>query len=282
MTFDSGYALAYTRLAQAFGVLAIGGEMPAAEAFPKSKAAAQKAIEIDDALGEAHVALGMGLFVYGWDWNAAEKELLRGIEINPNNAESHGNYAGLLSNTGQHAEALAESKRSLELNPLHLAQNALHGQILLHAGRTDEALDRLQKTSELEPNFWMPHLFAASAYIEKGMFAEAIAESRKEFELSGRNDIPFGTYALAKSGKRAEARAVLEELLKLSAAKYVPPYNIALIYNALDERDNALDWLQKAYEQRDPKMTLLKVEPKWNNLRNEPRFVDLMKRMRFE
>jgi len=114
------------------------------------------------------------------------------------------------------------------------------------------------------------------------MFTEAIAESRKEYELSGGNVIPYGAYALAKSGRRDEAQAVLQELLKLSATKYVPPYNIAIIYRALDMRDEALSWLEKAYEQRDPKMTFLKVEPKWNNLRNEPRFIDLMKRMKFQ
>ncbi|MBA3515926.1 MAG: hypothetical protein H0T77_16310 [Pyrinomonadaceae bacterium] len=104
----------------------------------------------------------------------------------------------------------------------------------------------------------------------------------KEYELSGGNVIPFGTYALAKSGKRHEARAALKELLKFSATKYVPPYNIALIYNALEMHDDALRWLEKGYEQRDPKMTSLKVEPKWNNLRNEPRFIDLMKRMKLQ
>ena len=279
---DSGYALAYTGLSQAYGVLAIGGEMPASEAVPKAKAAGQKAIEIDDSLDEAHNALCMGMFWHDWNWRAAEKECLRAIELNPNNGDSHGYYATLLSNTGRHAEALAEIKRSRELNPLHLAHNALEGQFLLNAGRADEALIHLQKTSELEPNFWMPHSFAASAYIEKGMYAEAIAESRKEYELSGGNVIPFGVYALAKSGKRDEARAALKELLKLSATKYVPPYNIALIYNALDEQDNALEWLEKGYEERDPKMTFLKVEPKWNNLRNEPRFVDLIKRMNLQ
>jgi DNA-binding winged helix-turn-helix (wHTH) protein/TolB-like protein/tetratricopeptide (TPR) repeat protein len=279
---DPGYALAYTRLAQAFGVLAIGGEMPAAEAFPKANAAAQRAIEIDDTLGEAHDALGMGLYWNGWDWKAAEKECLRGIEINPNNAESHGNYAMVLSNTGRHTEALAESKRSLELNPLHLGQNAIQGQFLLNAGRIDEALIQLQKTSELEPKFWMPHMMMASAYVEKRMYAEAIAESRKEYELSGANVYPFGIYALAKSGRRNEARAALEELLKLAATKYVPPYNIALLYNGLEEHDDALRWLEKGYEQRDPKMTALKVEPKWNNLRNEPRFIELIRRMNLQ
>ena len=201
------------------------------------------------------------------------------MEINPHNADFHGNYALVLSNTGRHEEALAESKRSRELNPLNLTQSALEGQFLLHAGRADEALIQLRKVSELEPNFWLPHLFAASAYIEKGMFAEAVAESRKEYELSGRNDIPFGVYALAKSGRRDEARAALNELLKLSETKYVPPYNIALIYNGLGEADGAIAWLGRGVEQRDPKMTFLKVEPKWNNLRSDPRFGELLRRM---
>jgi DNA-binding winged helix-turn-helix (wHTH) protein/TolB-like protein/Tfp pilus assembly protein PilF len=279
---EPNYALAYTGLAQANGVLGVSGEIPAAEVIPKANAAAQKAIEIDDTLGAAHVALCMGAFWFEWDWNTADNQCRRALELDLNSGDSHQAYAQVLSNTGRHAEALAKVKRARELDPLNLAINALEGQYLLHAGRTDEALDCLQKTSELEPNFWMPHLFAASAYIEKGMYAEAIAESRKEYELSGGNVIPFGTYALAKSGKRDEARAALKELLKLSTTKYVPPYNIALIYNALGETDNAVEWLEKGYEQRDPKMTFLKVEPKWNNLRNEPRFVDLMKRMKLQ
>lgn len=276
---DPDYALAYTGLANAYGVLGLSGDT---DSVPKARAAGQKALEIDDTLGEAHLAHCMGTFFYEWDWRSAEKECLRAIEIDPNNSDFHGNYAMVLSNTGRHAEALAEAKRSRELNPVNLIHNTGEGQILLHAGRADEALIQLRKTSELEPNFWMPHLFAASVYIEKGMFAEAIAESRKEYELSGGNVFPFGTYALAKLGKRDEARAALKELLNLSATKYVPPYNVALIYNALDERDNALVWLEKGYEQRDPKMTFLKVEPKWNNLRNEPRFIDLMKRMKLQ
>jgi DNA-binding winged helix-turn-helix (wHTH) protein/TolB-like protein/Flp pilus assembly protein TadD len=276
---DSEFALAYARLAQAFGVLGIAGEVPTAEAFPKAMAAAKKAVEIDDSLGEGHEALCMGTSWYEWNWQAAEKECLKALEINPLNSDFHGNYAGLLSKTGRHAEALAEAKRSRELNPVNLVQNALEGQYLLHAGRTDEALDHLKRTSELEPRLWMPYMITASAYIDKGMFAEAIAESRKEYELSGANVFPFGIYALAKSGRRDEARVALKELLKLSATKHVPPYNVALIYNALEMPDEALEWLEKGFQERDPKMTFLKVEPKWNNLRNEPRFIDLMKRM---
>lgn len=277
---DPEYALAYTGLSQAYGVLGLSGDTTISEAVSKARAAERKALEIDDTLGEAHISHCMGLFWYDWDWSSAEKECLRAIEIDPNNADFHGNYAMVLSNTGKHAEALAEAKRSRELNPLNLAMNALEGQFLLHAGQIDGALYRLRKTSELEPDFWMPYMISASVYIEKGMYAEAIAESRKEYELSGGNAYPFSIYALAKSGKRDEARAALKELLKSSATKYVSPYNIALIYNALDGRENALEWLEKAYEQRDPKMTFLKVEPKWNNLRNEPRFIDLMKRMK--
>jgi TolB-like protein/Flp pilus assembly protein TadD len=279
---DSKYALAYTGLSQAYGVLAIAGEIHPAEGSTKAKAAAQRAIELNDTLVEAHSSMCMGLFWHDWDWPAAEKECRRALEINPNNADAHGNYALVLSNTGRHSEALAQAKRARELNPLDLSISALEGQYLLHAGRADEALGQLQKTSQLEPNFWMTHLFAASAYIEKGMYAEAIAESAKEKELSGGNVLPFGAYALAKSGKTSDARAALERLLKLSTTGYVSPYNIALIYNALEMRDDSLTWLEKAYEQRDPKMTFVKVEPKWNNLRTEPRFIEVIKRMNLQ
>jgi len=142
---------------------------------------------------------------------------------------------------------------------------------------------RLQKTIELEPNFGFAHLFASSAYIEKGMYSEAIAEARKASELNPANShsIAFLGYALAKSGKQAEARGVLEELLKRSTERYVSPYSIALTYNGLGERDEALAWLERALEQRDPRMVFLKVEPKWNNLRSDPRFQDLLRRVGF-
>ncbi|MFL6212054.1 MAG: tetratricopeptide repeat protein [Pyrinomonadaceae bacterium] len=281
---DPSYALAYTGLAEAYRALATAGEMPATEFFPKAKAAAQKAIEIDDHLADAHAILGFIIFWYDWDWNAAENQCRRALELNPNSADAHMFYAHLLSNTGHHAEALAEIKRARELDPLSSRNTALEGQFLLHAGQTDEALARLQKTFDLEPNFWLAHLFAASAYIEKGMYAEAVAEARQARELSGvsTHPIAFEGYALAKSDKRAEAKRLLAKLLKLSTERYVSPSNIALIYNGLGERDEALAWLERGFEQREPKMVFLKVEPKWNNLRSEPRFIDLMKRMRLE
>ena len=281
IAIDPSYALAYVGLADAYRS-ALAGDMPPTELLPKAKEAAQKAIEIDDTLADAHAELGFIIFWYDWDWTAAENQYKRALELDPNGADTHLFYAHLLSNTGRHAEALAEVKRARELDPLNLRTNALEGQFLIHAGRADEALARLQKTFEMAPNYYFAHFFAASAYIEKGMFPEAIAEAQKARELSGpTNSHPMGFlgYALAKSGKQAEARALLEELLKRSTERYVSPYNIALIYNGLGERDNTFAWLERGYEKRDQRMVFLKVEPKWNNLRADPRFQDLLGRV---
>jgi eukaryotic-like serine/threonine-protein kinase len=283
LDIDPSYALAYVGLADAYRSFALVGEMAAGDFFPKAKRAAQKALEIDDALAEAHAELGFTIFWYDWDWNAAENQLERALVLNPNNADTHLFYAHLLSNTGRHAEGLAEVKRARELDPLELRINGLEAQFLVHAGKPDEALARLQKILELNPNSWFPHMFASSAYIEKGMFAEAIAEARKASELNSFNSQPTAQlgYALAKSGKLSEARGMLEELLKRSAEHYVSPGNIALIYNGLGDRDKTFAWLERGFEQRDAKMVFLKVEPKWNNLRDNPRFQVLMRRVGF-
>ncbi|MDQ3750055.1 MAG: protein kinase [Acidobacteriota bacterium] len=280
IAIDPSYALAYAGLADAYRGLALAGEMNPNEFFPKAKAAAQKAIQIDDTLADAHAVLGFITFWYEWDWNEAENQFKRAFELDPNNADAHIFYANLFSNIGRHAEALAEAKRARELDPLNLRINALEAQFLLHAGQTDEALARLQRTFELDPNFWMAHTFAASAYTEKGMYGEAAAEARKARDVyDSSRSASFLGFALAKSGKQAEARAELEELLRLSKERYVSPYNIAMIYNGLGERGETLAWLERGYQIRDPRMTFLKSEPKWNNLRDDQRFQDLLRRV---
>ena len=278
---DPNYALAYAGLADAYRSLVLSAEMLPTEFLPKAKVAAQKAIEIDETLTEAHTALGVTMFWYDWNWNEAENQYKRALELNPNSADTHLYYAHLLSNTGRHADALAEIKRARELDPYSPFLSTLEGQFLNYAGKPDESLARLRETFELAPGFWFPHVFAASAYIDKGMFAEGITEARRARELSGGQTISFAFegYALAKLGKRDEAQAALDSLLKRSKERFVPPYHIALVYNGLGERDQALAWLERGFEQRDPKMTFLKVEPKWNNLRSDPRFVDLMRRV---
>ncbi|MCA1626335.1 MAG: tetratricopeptide repeat protein, partial [Acidobacteria bacterium] len=283
INLDPNYALAYAGLSDAYRSLALGSELPPSEFLPKAQTAANKAIELDDALSEAHGSLGATLF-WQWNWNEAENQFKRALELNPNEVNAHIFYAHLLSNTGRHTEALAEIKRARELDPLFPFAGALEGQFLLHAGKPDEALDRLRKTFELAPNFWMPHLFAASVYTEKKLFEEAVAEARKAQELSPAQTVSIASesYALAKSGKNDEARILLNKLLKLSETRFVPPYHLALIYNGLGETDKTFEWLEKGYEQRDPKMAFLKVVSKWNNLHSEPRFINLMKRMNFE
>jgi eukaryotic-like serine/threonine-protein kinase len=279
---EPNYARAHAGLAEAYMTFPLTSDLPPADFFPKAKAAAQKAVEIDPLHAAAHAVLAWILFWYDWDWNEAERQGKRAVALDPNGADGHEVYAHLLSNTGRHAEALVEIKRARELDPLHLRINALEGQFLLHAGQIDEGLMQLRKTLELEPNFWIARLFASSAFAEKEMFPEAVREAETARKLSGSLQPPaFGGYALAKFGKRAEAEKILAELSKLASARNVPAYYFAIIYNGLNDLDETFEWLEKAFDQRDPKMTFLKVEPKWNNLRMEPRFIALMKRMNF-
>jgi len=281
---DPNYALAHSGISDAYRSLALSIEMVPVEYLSRSKAAAIKAIELDESLSEGHASLGMTIFWGDWNWKAAEEKYRRALELNPNNAFAHLVYAHLLSNLGRHTEAAAEMKLARELDPLFPFGNALEGQFINHSGRPDEALVQLQKAIELAPNFWMPHLFASSAYTEKGMFAEAIASARRATELSPAQTVSlaFEGFALARSGDRVNAQANLGKLLKLSTERFVPASHIAIIYSGLGEREKALEWLEKGFEQRDPKMAFLKVEPKWADLRSEPRFIDLMRKMNFE
>ena len=279
---DPNYALAYVGLANAYRGLALSGDMPT-EFFPKAKEAAQKAVVIDDHLAEAHAVLGFTIFWYDWNWKEAEAQFKRALELDSNSADTHWFYATFLSSMGRSSEALDEVKRARELDPLNAIISGAEGQFLIHAGRNDDALASLRKTIEFDPNFWFAHMFASDAYSQKGMFTEAIAEARKATELSGANSHTLASlgYALAKSGKQEEARSVLEGLLKQSTERQVSAHNVAVIYNGLGERDEAMAWLERAFEQRDPRMVFLKVEPKWNNLRADTRFQDLLRRVGF-
>ncbi len=281
IAIDRGYALAYAGLADAYRSLALGSEMLPTDYLPKAKAAAQKAVELDDALSEGHTALAATIFWGDWSWAEAEGHFKRAVQLDPNSASAHLFYSHLLSNLGRHEEALAEIKLARQLDPLFPFGGALEGQSLAYAGRPDEALERLRKTSELEPNFWMPHLFSSAIYIEKGMYAEAVDAARVARKLapSQTASVAFECYALAKMGRREELQTALDGLLKLSRERFVPPYHFALIYNGLGEKEETFKWLERGFEQRDPKMTFLKVDSKLNNLRSEPRFIDLMKRM---
>jgi TolB-like protein/Tfp pilus assembly protein PilF len=277
---DPSYALAYVGLADAYR--APGLERLPSEALSKSKAAVQKALEIDDSLADAHAVLGFIIFWYEWNWAAAEAELTRAIELDPKNADAHLFYAHLLSNTGRHEQALNEAKLARELDPLNVRTNALEGQFLMHAGHLDEGLARLKATIELDPNNWMAHLFSTSAYIEKGMFDDAISEGRKTIEIAPlTRSFSFLGYALAKAGRMREANEGLQKVLEASRERWVSPYTIALLYNGLEDRDQTIKWLEKGLVDHDPRMVFLKVEPKWNNLRSDPQFIEIARKAGF-
>ncbi|MBA4122503.1 MAG: winged helix-turn-helix domain-containing protein [Acidobacteria bacterium] len=282
IALDANYALAYVGLAQSYLRLSLVNNIPADEAMPQAKAAALRATEIAPLNADTFSTLAWIVFWYDRDWRAAEKYCLRGIKLNPNNPFVRVVHAHLLSNTGRHTEALAEIRRARELDPTSIFNQAIEGQILLFAGKTDEALDTLKILTEAIPNFWLGYLFISRVYNEKQMYDEAIAALAKAGELfpANKESTALRGYSLAKAGKLTEAQAVLDELRQSS--NYVAPYNLAMIHNGLGETETALDYLEKAYSEKNVLMVFLKVEPKWNNLRNEPRFIDLMKRMNLQ
>lgn len=283
IALDPNYALPHLGIARAYIPMALTSGLPSWEVIPKAKESALRAVEIDQSIGDGHATIGMMSFWYDWDWQAAEKQFLRALDLDPKSSEAHFGYAHLLSNSGRHEKALEEIRLARELDPLSLVPNALEGQILFFAQRYDESVVRLQKTIDLEPNFWLSHLFISRVYSEKGMHAEAVAAAKRAGELSGNSQSQaYRAYALAKWGKLSEARALVDELLKLTNDTYVPPYNLALAYNAVGEREKALQYLEKGFAEKDVRMVFLKVEPFWHNLRSEPRFLDVLKRMRIE
>jgi TolB-like protein/class 3 adenylate cyclase len=278
---DPGYALAYAGLATANRALAMNADVPAKDCLPQAKAAAMQAIRLDDSLAEAHSSLSFDLIWYDWDWAAAEKEAKRALALDSNSAVSHFAYAHILSDQGHHQKAIAEIARARELDPVFLLISALEGMILHHAGRNDEALARLQKTLELDPNFWVTHLMLGRVYIQQRKYAEAIAEFTKARELSHGNSEAIASigYVEGLAGDKEKARAVLEDLKALSNQHYIPPHNMGLVYNGLGDQNEALSCLEKACEERDPRVTLLKVDPRWDSLRSHPRFVAILKRI---
>ena len=278
---DPNYAPAYSGMAEAYALLGERGNLPSNEALTRGKAAALKAVGLDDSLAEAHASLAIIAETLEWDWPTAEREYKRALELNPGYAAGHHWYASYLMYLGRFEEGIAEAKRARELDPLSLAiNNALGGRLLL-AGRDNEAIEQIQKTLEMDPNFAPAHTSLGYAYLSKGMNEEAIAEFQNGVALSGSDpdeSVDLG-YAYATAGKRDEARRILAKLKKKRERAFVSPATIAIVSGALGEKDEAFTWLEKAYEVRDPTLTYLKVGPKFTPLRSDPRFQDLLRRM---
>jgi serine/threonine-protein kinase len=280
---DPNYALAYAGMADAYRTLTITSDVASSEAFPESKAAAAKALELDPQLAEAHVALGYVASWYEWDWSRAEAEFRKAIELSPNNSDAHRGLSIMLTLVGRHDEAIEEMRVARELDPLSLPNGALEAQALFFAGREAEAIDRLNKTFEIDPNFWIARLMLGRIYISQGRWDEALAEIQKARAASGGNTetISLSGFVQARTGKRDEALKTLGELRATATPNYVPAYNIAMLENGLGDKDAALTSLENAAERRDVRMILLKVDRKWDELRSEPRFQAVMRRVGF-
>ena len=277
---DPTFALAYAGLADCYVVP--GNRLAPQEAMPKAKAAAMRALELDETLAEAHASLARVLAAYDWNWKSAEQEYKRAIELNPRYAIAHQWYGGLLEVTGRSNEAVAERKRARELEPLSLIINFELGLAFYYARDYDQAIEQFQKTLELDQDFAPPQMFLPTAYEQKGMYTEAIAGFKNAIQKS----IDIQTLAkaglghvYAVTGKKSEARKVLDELQQRSEHEYVPALSHALIYSGLGEKDQAFAWLDKAYEERSFQLQWIKIEPRWDNLRSDPRFQDLTRRM---
>ena len=276
---DPGYAMPYVFIAQASALLGNYTVLSPEEAYPRSRAAAARALELDDGIAEAHTQLAWSKLNYDFDWSGAEREFQRALELNPNSAMAHQGYAMYFVAMGKFNQALDEIKRAEELDPLSLHIIADRGWFLFHAHRPDEAIAQLQKALDLDSNFGMAHYTLGCAYEQKGMFDQAVAEFQKAATREGPSPALAHTYAMA--GKRREAIDLLGKLKLLSRQKYVSPYHVALIYTALGDKDPAFAWLEKAYRDRYWMMPFLKVDPRLDPLRSDPRFQDLSRRMNF-
>lgn len=275
------YALAYAGLADCYNLLSIIEVMPPQVAFPKARAAAVKALELDDTLAEAHASLGWIKWVYDWDWPGAEQEFKRAIELSPNYVTAHDWYGVCLAQRGRFDEALSQLEQARRLDPLSLVIPVHTGWIYFYAGQYDRAIEQYHKSLEMDPNYAWAHAHLSQAYEQKGMYAEAVAEMRRTMELSTnshRHQAWLG-HIYAASGDRDQARKLLAELLEKEKKQYVSPYSIALVYAGLDDRERCLAWLSKAAEQRVGRLVRLPFDPRFKNLRTDPRFVEIVRRV---
>lgn len=281
---DPNYALAYSGLADcynSFGFSFDVGSLPPSDAIPKAKAAAEKALDIDNSLAEAHTSLAYTKQLYDWDWSGADREFKRAFELNPNYVNAHHWYSHYLAALGRTQESLAESKRSLELAPLDLIINTHLGWNYIFVRQYDLAVEQLRKTLEMDPNYGLTHWYLGMAYELKGMYPEAAPEFLKAIEILKGNTVvetDMGHF-YAVSGRKGEAQKIIEKALEISRQKYVSSYQIALIYTGLGERDRAFEWFEKAYQEHSDLLVYLKVDPRLESIRSDSRFADLVRRV---
>jgi tetratricopeptide (TPR) repeat protein len=250
--------------------------------MPRAREAAQKALELDDSFGDAHANLGYALFFYDYDFPAAEKEFKRAIELDPNNSFTYQMYGWLLAAMKRPGEAVDIAKQAQTLDPLSPEANITFGQTLYYIHRTDQAVDQLRHTIEIAPAVWVPYDLLGWCYEVQGKLPEAIEQYQKARQIEPVMGEPVGSlgrgYAL--QGKKAEAMKMIGELTELSKRNYTAPFFYAMIYSGLGDKDQALQWLEKASEEKSWYVALLNVDPKMDSLRTDSRFQKLVSKLR--
>jgi tetratricopeptide (TPR) repeat protein len=283
LKLDQNYAPARAGLADSYNMLATYGASAPTEAFPKAIKEAETALRIDNNLAEAHAALAYAKFRGEWNWRQAEQEFKEAIRLNPNYASAHQWYASYLAAMGRFDEAEAETRRTQELDKTSLIINSHFGLIYFFAGRFDDAITACRKTVELDPKFFVARRYLGLAYAQKGLYKEAVDEYEKAIEASKGSPLMRAEYAsvLALNSERDKAQTELDKLKGMIEKKegYISAYHIATVYVALQDRDSAFAWLEKAFKERADWMVFLKVDPRFKSLRSDSRFTDLLRRM---
>lgn len=279
---DPEYALAYSGLADALIVLPITGDVAAHEAFPAAKTAIAQALRLDPDSAEAHTSDATIKFWFDWDFKGAETAARLAIKLNENYLFAHLYLAHVLSNVGRHDEALAAVQQALVLDPLSLITGAMRGQFLYHAGRDSESLEQFKTTLGMESRFWVGQICLAKTYEKLGMYSAALIACDRAWEFSAGNSeaLSLAGYVHAVSGDRAKAEGKIQEMLGRKKERYVPPYNLALVFAGLGETETGLHWLGEAFEERDVHMTFLR-DHKWDGMRSNAQFQKLLSRVGF-
>ena len=278
---DSRYALAQAGLADSYIILGNFGLLPPNEAYPKAKVAAEEALKVDPDLVEAQVSLAFVKCLFERDWQEAEAGFKRALELNPNYGPAHQWYGVSLAGAGRLDEAVAQVKRAQQVDPLSLTINAVVGWMLYFAREYDKAIEQEKIVLEMDADFALAHRYLGLIYEQKGMYAEAISEFQKAEALSAARPLDSGSlgHAYAIAGKKAEARQILKRVSERSPQVYFPAHDVALMYLGLGEKDLAFDWLDKAFQERSPWLMHLNVDPRFDPVRSDPRFRDLIRRL---
>jgi TolB-like protein/Flp pilus assembly protein TadD len=282
---DPGFALAHAALADAYSYLGwdlFGLALPS-DVYPRAKQAAQRALELDPNCPEAHGAMGWIATGFDWDFTAAERAFRRTVELKPQYPQVHVWYSHLLRAIGRTDESLAESRRAIECDPLGLVANMHHGWHLLYSRHYESAAEQCLKTLELDQTFIMARVFLAQAYEQLGRFSEAVTHFERAVDLSQRHQTYLAElgHGYGVAGRREDALKTLEELMAMSSTGYVAARGIAEIYIGLNDRDQALSWLEKAFSQRNGWLIHMREAPRYDHLRTDPRYLDLVRRLNF-